>query len=45
MELVSTALIRAFALTDIDIHKTQEQQHEFRKQTILTDESMKNQKQ
>ena len=32
--------LRAFALTDIAIHKTQEQQYEFRKQIILTDESL-----
>ena len=39
-ELASAAVNRAFALTDINIHKTQEQRHEFRKQIILADESL-----
>src|SRR5215213_5219377 len=38
-ELVNAALNRAFAL-DYNIHHTQEQRHEFRKQTILADESL-----
>jgi hypothetical protein len=42
IELANAAVNRAFALTDINIHKTMEQQHEFRKQTILADESLTN---
>jgi hypothetical protein len=40
IELISAVVNRAFALTDINIHKTLEQRHEFRKQTILADESL-----
>ncbi len=39
-ELVYAALNRAFALIDNNIQETEEQQHEFRKQIILTDESL-----
>src|SRR3954454_11455444 len=39
-ELVMATVNRAFALIDTNIHKTQEQRHEFRKQIILADESL-----
>jgi hypothetical protein len=39
-ELVFAAYSRAYALMDIDIHKTLEQQHELRRQTILADETL-----
>src|SRR5438045_1610465 len=38
-ELVYAALNRAFTLTDQSIYNNSEKQHEFRKQTILADES------
>src|SRR3954454_3019385 len=39
-ELVMATINRAFALLDTNIHKTQEERHEFRKQIILADESL-----
>ena len=39
-ELVLAALNRAFAITDYDIQNSNEKQHEFRKQTIIADESL-----
>src|SRR3954447_22566406 len=39
-ELVWVTLNKTFALIDTNIHKTQEQRHEFRKQIILADESL-----
>src|ERR1700761_7893399 len=39
--LVSSVLNKAFALTDYKILDTYEKQHEFRKQTILADESLR----
>ena len=41
-ELVSAAISRAYALIDYNIHKEQHEFHEFRKQTILADESLTN---
>src|SRR5436189_65415 len=40
MELVVSAINRAYALTDFNIQNNLENQHEFRKQTILADESL-----
>ena len=39
-DLVYAALNRAHALTDQSIYNNSEKQHEFRKQTILADESL-----
>ena len=39
-KLVWAACNRAFALTDSNIHNDLEKQHEFRKQTVLADESL-----
>src|ERR1044072_1051128 len=39
-ELVHATINRAYSLTNIRIHNTLEKQHEFRKQTILADESL-----
>src|SRR2546421_272388 len=40
MHAIYTAINRAFALTDTSIHNNSEKRHEFRKQTILADESL-----
>ena len=42
IELINAAINRAHALIDYNIHKEQHECHEFRKQTILADESLTN---
>ena len=39
-DFVSAAINRAYALTDTGIHNNLEEEHKFRKQTILDDESL-----
>src|SRR4051812_3939485 len=39
-ELVNAVVNRAYALTDINIHDNDDKQHDFRKRTILVDESL-----
>ena len=39
-EVISAAIIRAYALLDLSIQNSLEKQHEFTKQTILADESL-----
>ncbi|RIA82185.1 hypothetical protein C1645_835779, partial [Glomus cerebriforme] len=41
-KLVFAAYERAYALTDYNIHNDLDKRHEFRKQTILADESLTN---